>query len=492
MLTVTTPDSVATVNLGSMNLNSPKLGRAINFGFYTLITSGGKKFTSRGNISSGREDLYGENSCSHEETRGDLVLLPTSVCKKNQNGQENTVINGVTLGAYAATLGSSNDIIISSSDTMQVSLHYRSTKHRIICWRFHCGLSNTIELFQYTTSFSADFKTYSQTMENLGTRGLTKSEAIKYMNENMAPRVDTLLSMQDPPPGTRLPLKLSPFLVQHDAYAASLATRYNTRRYKPPFDSEQSKIVSGLIIDAINSVDALDMNGMLYLQQMRQITSLLPPMAELKGSAAKIKSWANVYLWLRYGIKLSIQATKKVAKGAPQVIKSLTEAANKKQRVRSRSTRVLESHGDKWSAQYSVRIILSTYPENLKTVGRFIDTMYGFDVLPTLGNLWDMYPYTFVVDWIIPVGNFLENVDTWGRTQSFTYHAYTQSVKYSRDVVLLDTDSYSVSGHAKHVIYNRHVSNSVPTWSVFDGIEAPGKPGFQRFVDAGSLIIQRT
>lgn len=86
----------------------------------------------------------------------------------------------------------------------------------------------------------------------------------------------------------------------------------------------------------------------------------------------------------------------------------------------------------------------------------------AMDIAPTYENLWDMVPWSFVVDWLVPIGaNFaLREERAW--LDSYTVHkvAYTETIKYTDDRQGISEDgSVEWSHHLPIYIYRRHMAS---------------------------------
>lgn len=58
----------------------------------------------------------------------------------------------------------------------------------------------------------------------------------------------------------------------------------------------------------------------------------------------------------------------------------------------------------------------------------------NWDVLPTFSNVWDLIPYSFVVDWFVNVGTILEDMDTMWKALELPVLCYFSTTTDSVDV----------------------------------------------------------
>lgn len=142
---------------------------------------------------------------------------------------------------------------------------------------------------------------------------------------------------------------------------------------------------------------------------------------------------------------------------------------------------VVRSAGVDGSFSYFVKVKLTNKLQNgVAELHRSL-RQYGLAITPY--NIWDMIPFSFIVDWFLPIGTSLENLDA-----DFYYHSQFYDINYcevselfSKSVVI-GNSSFTLSR------YNRSVTNSVPTLTWYE--ENPSrKTVIFRCLDAASLII---
>lgn len=221
---------------------------------------------------------------------------------------------------------------------------------------------------------------------------------------------------------------------------------------------------------------------------------MLPPLGQLKSKPGSPKTWANLYLWFRYGLSLSVKDAKKLVESIPLIKRKYLDMLNKHTRARS-SMNISYTVGPvNWSCRLGYRILIDTFPEELKTFGKFVDGLYALGLAPTTSNLWDLIPFSFVVDWFIPIGEWLELLDHTTRVQSFQIYSVTTSEKWERNVPPPPLTGYTVTGSLREIHYIRRVGTSLhlPPLEWRGGIaQDTSKTFVRRLVDGVALLIQR-
>jgi hypothetical protein len=72
---------------------------------------------------------------------------------------------------------------------------------------------------------------------------------------------------------------------------------------------------------------------------------------------------------------------------------------------------------------------IAVSPKDDNALMRQIRKAYEWDYYPTLGNVWDMIPLSFVVDWFVNVSDIFESVDRMVQARYYDVASILQSVK---------------------------------------------------------------
>lgn len=107
---------------------------------------------------------------------------------------------------------------------------------------------------------------------------------------------------------------------------------------------------------------------------------------------------------------------------------------------------------------------------------------HGFGITPA--NLWDMIPFSFMVDWFIPIGETLNTIDAEFFFHSAYYEilSYTASRKFTIDV--------KDNGNTFHVtVYRRDVSDRVPIISSLTYEDPSARTVRNRVIDASAIFL---
>lgn len=225
---------------------------------------------------------------------------------------------------------------------------------------------------------------------------------------------------------------------------------------------------------AANSAKAFEGNGIAYIKEIKALKDTVLDLVKLMKGKKDPKFFANLWLSTRYGLRLTAQDTNSLLTSIKREVELLG---------RSKATCRGASHDDRTTVNCKLyyKVDRSVDPKNI------LEKLYKWDLLPTLENIWDLVPYSFVVDWFVNVGDILDGIDSilYTKTMDITNTCY--GVKSTWSPTHLDT-TLGVFGNVEATYYSR-LCPSVPFQYVptFSG----SLPSAINIVDGASLIIQR-
>jgi hypothetical protein len=140
--------------------------------------------------------------------------------------------------------------------------------------------------------------------------------------------------------------------------------------------------------------------------------------------------------------------------------------------------------GGRFEADIVCRCKLEIRPKDIAVLGQVWRALYTYGLQPNFYVVWDMIPYSFIVDWLIPIGSLAQAIDA-GKMYSGTYYEI-RGVNFSF--------SYNISDEFHNVYhqYSRYVSSGIPQLNGFYFLEEEPKSGKvmgMRVLDALSLFI---
>lgn len=171
-------------------------------------------------------------------------------------------------------------------------------------------------------------------------------------------------------------------------------------------DWVRSEKQAQLVTNATSKLKYIDINSLAYIDDCRHLRKTTRQLMKTVRSIRSPKSWANAWLSVRYGLPLFIQDSSKIIQAARKAHRT----KGSRQRIKTSLSSVYQSplvNGEiNIESHCCIKLDLTSPPTN-----EFYQTTRSLDLYPSLSNLWDLIPYSFVVDWVIPVDNSLQRLD---------------------------------------------------------------------------------
>lgn len=268
---------------------------------------------------------------------------------------------------------------------------------------------------------------------------------------------------------------------------------------------------SELVRDCMDNMGLFDSNGIAYLKDLKSIGAEIKDIMSLVTDIDNPKKWASAWLSCRFGTKLTWADTRQ-----------LIRAFQKK------CARSVAQYDWEWSFTKGRCVITDlvapkgTILDGIANYKMYYDSrsrseMIGiiknlgeFSLLPSATNIWDMIPLSFVVDWLVPVGDLLDQVDDIWKKELYDILAVTYSTKlnlYVTDLERLTSATIDflakITAYAENPLLNNvemvYSSLSIKDYGRFCQstahplVPTPRSASMRpiNFVDAASLLIQR-
>ena len=208
--------------------------------------------------------------------------------------------------------------------------------------------------------------------------------------------------------------------------------------------------LSDCLVDALNGLRLLQIDSIAYLRDLVDLPRALSIFRKVKRHPLSKKTWADVYLTYRYGLRLFANDTRAIAKAVMREVNRNSEPFQTARGTRKRSVKAL--FGNPIEQTIHAKVYADNY--SLKDMS-LIEAAKSVDLYPSLSNVWDLIPYSFVVDWFLPVGDILGKLDA----QSYVQDLHTRSCVASVKSTKLDhiDHAFNYSGDIKVTCYERKV-----------------------------------
>jgi hypothetical protein len=233
-----------------------------------------------------------------------------------------------------------------------------------------------------------------------------------------------------------------------------------------------------LAMEATNQANANSVNMIAFLKDLRHPTEMIPKLRNL----TKLKTLAHNYLTVDYGILPTISDLQSIWRALHKVAPYVDSKGHTTYSAGHSETKNI---GDvSYSLDQHIKVAINDEDISFVEIINKIDSA-GF--LPTCENLWDLLPYSFVVDWFVSIGDFLARIDSRQRIARLGVRYTTASRKTTATSSLLATPSFPYTGSATTVVFNRWVSDQCP----LPTLSVSASTDFNHWLESGALLIQR-
>lgn len=234
-----------------------------------------------------------------------------------------------------------------------------------------------------------------------------------------------------------------------------------------------------LAMQATGKVQKNHVNMIAFLRDLRHPTEMIPKLRNL----AHLKTLADDYLTVKYGILPTISDLQNIIAACKRLSPFVDR--NGFNVYTANSTQELEMDDKTFKLTQYIKLAIDNEDCEIQALTQRLDSM---GTLPTLENVWDLVPYSFVVDWFLDVGKLLERVDTRLRLAMYNIRYATMSRKTETTGYLQTSSSCPYEGSVNLVQYHRWVSDQcpVPPLSL-----QPTFQDFDHWLESGALLVQR-
>jgi len=205
------------------------------------------------------------------------------------------------------------------------------------------------------------------------------------------------------------------------------------------------------------------------------------------------KPASSTYLFDKYAVQPSSADVGRLSKGLRDWAQKLGGGGLYPQRLHTRKITPLSCPTGYTSHLHTavMTVECASYPDGmLGKLQEFIGGAKKFGLWPACTNLYDLIPYSFVLDWFLPFGDFLQDTDNFLDTKNyFPISHVIMSEKYELGVEsTVIAPTFPVTGRITITFYDRWVTTELPLPNVsFDEGSGLGT----HLVEASALVLQR-
>jgi len=243
------------------------------------------------------------------------------------------------------------------------------------------------------------------------------------------------------------------------------------------------------IYDALDNISLADVNP---LEDIKDLLKPLEPLKQLisftkvQGFMDMLKTIANLHLFLKYVVKtgiMNIGEWNKLldAMCHPEKLKKAIAGSQLIGRGKQTKKDTLDD-GTTLEVTHYAKLVYSTQGVDITNLLNLLG------LTPRLADLWDLIPFSFVIDWLLPIGEAINNLElnSLQQTLPFAYGIMTKKVvgSYNRKFTA-GVHEYTMS--MKAVSYDRTVVSVFPT-DVWFGVAL--KDPSKQLLTGGALLVQ--
>lgn len=250
--------------------------------------------------------------------------------------------------------------------------------------------------------------------------------------------------------------------------------------YKEMINATQPSLVDygDIAMKATENLNANQVNMIAFVRDIMRPWELIPKLKNLRS----LKTLSENFLILDYGILPTISDLQEIfealRKHAPYVDRNGFKCGYASHFDESSNETVT------FELEQRIKVAVDNTDLGLLSIVNRIDTM-GF--LPTCKNLWDLIPFSFVIDWFLDIGEFLERIDFQYRLMRYRVRYATLSYKTTATAWLIATPDLPYLGQISLVQYHRWTTDHCPEPSK-SSIDSPDD--FNHWLEASALIVQ--
>lgn len=223
----------------------------------------------------------------------------------------------------------------------------------------------------------------------------------------------------------------------------------------------------------------------LALKSYRRVMSGRGKMQDLVNM---FRPGSSTYLFGKYAILPSVSDVRRIKEGVDRF-----SAYTHPRRLHSKrvtSLNIPDSLASRRTTTLTVEC--AEYPSTFTGgMQKAIGNAKNWGVYPGVINLWDIIPYSFCVDWLVDVGGFLDEIQTYMDMEWYFPVSYCViSEKIERDMLLSSILPSRATGVVTLRYYNRWISRELPLPAVhLPKVSLSGVS--QHWAETSALILQR-
>jgi len=373
----------------------------------------------------GEPNRIGDRSCHHYNWRGSLNVLPSDVFTISYvkpGSSEKTKYPRYVLGT--GTSAQDFNILSQYGASGQVSFFdqfiYSGTEYTQsidVSW-FWREERILIMHLAHATSLNKTWQNVSVIFEfdKAPTRDNIKSLRSRQRTSTLS-RQPTNSTFKDTMPvgswyAPTLTAVASQTLEPSKKRAVQTALRNEGQRFELCLPDTPKEMWGDLADVAVQNARSLDINSFEFARDLVKLKDSCDSIIMLLRGKPNLRKLADAWLTFKYGFRLLIRDSMELGNALGD---SIVERRNKKFstcRAMEKSVSIITKgplQGHPVSEQYNLKVYYSPDSDKFLSLCR---VMMDWDTFPSLQNIWDLIPLSFVIDWFTDFSRTLSRIDT--------------------------------------------------------------------------------
>lgn len=262
-------------------------------------------------------------------------------------------------------------------------------------------------------------------------------------------------------------------------YYSNILKRFGDRR--------EADVFGDLVRRCANDAQVIQTNSLELVRDLRRLSDELRSLYGLVRGKKTIKTLSDAYLSYKYGLRLTGQDINLIISTANRELSAEYREISRSRSAEERFFSDSQGNEEPLHAKYVYKVSYRPYDNDWR---RFCQLWMDSGLFPSLQNLWDLVPLSFVVDWFVPVNKYLNSTDaqTYWSVHSVLGCTYSQKLTVSDSLWMFLSRGYNLVGSLSFVDYTRTTSETLHKPLFFD----PSPRYFKNYAELTALIVSNT
>jgi hypothetical protein len=248
---------------------------------------------------------------------------------------------------------------------------------------------------------------------------------------------------------------------------------------------------AGLVTSLMKDLQSLNINTVTAVQGFLNFYRDIKALVDAAEGHVSVKWLNNVYLQMKYGTANTFRDAAEVVAFLREELRRMAFSYENWQKTHA-ADGIIHPRGLTgltYDNSYEVTHATVTAGVMDDTLAKLAKASLDIDVFPELGNIWDVIPFSFVVDWFLPVGEILDAIDANTYRSTLRVKSFTWSYKHIVTGVpfgelLRGFDN--LTARIDVCLYRRYSSKMIP----YPEPQLRLPQEFTQWLPAGALIAQ--